>query len=81
MSKEPIKLFVGRGLAYPGPGDMANGIYTAHSHPSMQQHFNAEVNYVWPDPRGEFRGFPIEPSYKDVAKAVKSDEKLYKMLD
>lgn len=75
--------FIEHGVHYVfpvSPGGMENGIYTAHSHPFMQQHFSGEINYVWPEMRGEFRGFSIEPLYKDVVKAAKIDEKLYKML-
>src|SRR5689334_11799006 len=48
--------FIEHGLHYvfpANPGTMVNGIYTSHSHPSMQQHFQSELNYVWPDPRGQ----------------------------
>lgn len=75
--------FIEHGLHYvfPAlPGTMVNGIYTAHSHPFMQQHFSSELNYVWPDPRGEVRGLSIEPLYKGQVKAVKEDETLYLML-
>jgi predicted transcriptional regulator len=75
--------FIEYGLRYVypvKPGSMVNGIYTAHSHPFMQQQFKSEVNYVWPSERGPVRGLSIEPLYKDVVKAAISDEKLYKML-
>ena len=35
---------------------------------------------MWPDARGELRGYSIEPLYKEVLKAVQQDENLYKML-
>lgn len=75
--------FIEHGVHYVfpvNPGGMENGIYTAHSHPFMQQYFSGEINFVWPEMRGKFRGFSINPLYKDVVKAVKLDEKLYKML-
>ena len=75
--------FIEHGLHYvfPAlPGSMTNGIYTAHSHPFMQQHFFSELNYVWPDPRGEVRGLGIEPLYKEQVKAAKNDDTLYLML-
>ena len=62
------------------PGGMVNGIYTAHSHPFMKQHFSSELNYVWPDPRGEVRGLSIEPLYKEQVKAARKDEALYLMM-
>lgn len=62
------------------PGTLINGLYTAHSHPYMQKKFPSELQYVWPDPRGEAQGFLIEPLYKQQVKAVKLDEQLYFML-
>lgn len=62
------------------PGSMANGIYTAQSHPWMSKQFRAEIQYVWPYPRGEVRGLAIEPLYPAVVYAVQNDEQLYKML-
>lgn len=62
------------------PGTMTNGMYTAHSHPFMQQYFSSELNYVWPDPRGEVRGLSIEPLYVEAGSASKQDGYLYKML-
>ncbi len=75
--------FIEHGLHYvfPAlPGTMVNGLYTAHSHPIMQQQFSSELNYVWPDPRGEVRGLSIEPLYKHQVKASRADDKLYFML-
>jgi len=62
------------------PGTMVNGLYTAHSHPFMQTHFQSELNYVWPDPRGEVRGLSIEPLYKNQVNAARLDATLYLML-
>jgi len=75
--------FIEHGLHYvfPAlPGTMVNGLFTAHSHPIMQQQFQSELNYVWPDPRGEVRGLSIEPLYKHQVKASRIDDKLYFML-
>jgi hypothetical protein len=62
------------------PGGMVNGIPTAHSHPFLQQYFESEQAYVWPDIRGEKRGGSIEPLYSKQVLAVKEDEQLYKLL-
>ena len=62
------------------PGGIVNGMYTAHSHPFMQQHFAGENAFVWPDITGNGRGQSIMPLYKDVIKACRQDEDLYKML-
>jgi hypothetical protein len=75
--------FLEHGLHYvfpAAPGTMVNGIYTAHSHPFMQAQFQSELNYVWPDARGEYRGLSIEPLYKNQVSAVKFDPTLYLML-
>ena len=75
--------FIEHGLHYvfPAlPATMVNGIYTAHSHPIMQQQFSSELNYVWPDARGEVRGLSIEPLYKHQVKASKTDDELYLIL-
>lgn len=81
--RQSLLNFIEYGLryVYPAkPGAMVNGIYTAHSHPFMQQQFRSEINYAWPKERGSVRGLSIEPLYKEVVKAVMLDEKLYKML-
>ena len=75
--------FIEHGLHYVFPAiptGMVNGIPTAHSHPFMKQYFHSELEYVWPEPRGNKRGLAIEPLYKDVPKAALEDDKLYKML-
>jgi hypothetical protein len=83
VHKKSLLEFIEHGLQYvfPAiPGGLVNGIYTAHSHPFMKAQFNTEFEYVWPEPRGAFRGFSIEPLYKDAVKAIMLDEKLYRML-
>ncbi|MGK2863045.1 MAG: hypothetical protein ACSLE0_14010 [Chitinophagaceae bacterium] len=81
--RQSLMEFLEHGLHYVfpvHPGTMVNGIYTAHSHPFMQKHFQSELQYVWADPRGEFRGLSIEPFYKQQVKAAKLDEALYSIL-
>jgi hypothetical protein len=62
------------------PGTMENGLYTAHSHPFMQQFFTSELNYVWPDAEGIERGLSIQPLYKEAVKAARVDAVLYEMM-
>ncbi|SFD09975.1 hypothetical protein SAMN05518672_101469 [Chitinophaga sp. CF118] len=62
------------------PGQTVTGIPTAHSHPFYKEHFSSESDYVWPDNEGTTRGLMIEPLYKNVIKAVKDNEQLYKLL-
>ena len=80
--RKSLMEFIEHGLHYvfPAlPGSMVNGLYTAHSHPFMQQHFSSELNYVWPEARGEVRGLSIEPLYKEQVKAAHKDSTLYLM--
>jgi len=60
------------------PGGIVNGLYTAHSHPFMQQHFSSLFGYVWPDVTGKNRGQSVQPLYKEVVKASMLDAELYK---
>jgi hypothetical protein len=62
------------------PGALVRGIPTAHSHPDMKKKIISSEDYVWPDADGKARGQAIEPLTKSVVKAVKQDEKLYKLL-
>jgi hypothetical protein len=62
------------------PGGIVNGLYTAHSHPSVEQYFHSKEAFVWPDVTGEDRGQALEPLYKEVVKAALNDSNLYKML-
>jgi hypothetical protein len=81
--RQSLMEFIEHGLRYvfPAiPGTMVNGLYTAHSHPFMKGQFPSEMNYVWPDARGEVRGLAIGPLYKEQVKAAQSDPTLYLML-
>lgn len=81
--RQALMEFIEFGLRYvfpARPGTLVNGLFTAHSHPFMQQQFSSELNYVWPDPRGEVRGLAIKPLYKDVVKAAQLDPTLYLMM-
>ncbi len=62
------------------PGSIMTGIATAHSYPFYNKQFKSEMNYVWPDENGDMRGQAIQPLYKNGVKAVKQDEKLYRLL-
>jgi hypothetical protein len=62
------------------PGALVRGIPTAHSHPDMKKKIISSEEYVWADADGRARGQAIEPLAKSVVKAVKQDEKLYKLL-
>lgn len=62
------------------PGSMVTGIPTAHSYSFYAVKFTSEMNYAWPDDTGTMRGLSIIPLYKNVVKAVRLDDELYKLL-
>lgn len=88
FKKEKIKRqnlleFLEHGVKYvfpSEPGTMVKGIPTAHSHPFMKQHFQSDLNYVWPDPSGKVMGLLIEPFYSKQIDAVKIDSQFYKLM-
>ena len=81
--RQNLMEFIEHGIHYvfpQVPGSMVTGIGTAHSHPFYKSHFKTELEYAWPDENGNIRGLSIEPLYKNIVKAVKSDDELYKLL-
>lgn len=62
------------------PGAMVRGIPTAHSHPLIKNKFISDMNYVWPDNKGEVLGLTIEPFYPKQVDAVIEDQEYYKLL-
>ena len=83
VNRQSLLEFLEHGVRYVFPqqlGSMVRGIPTAHSHPDMKKHFISEMNFVWPDNKGEAMGLMIEPFYKKQAEAVKEDQKFYKLL-
>src|SRR5580658_6455140 len=64
--RQSLMEFLEHGLHYvfPAlPGSMVNGVFTAHSHPFMKVRFASDLNYVWPDTRGDEGGLSILPLY------------------
>lgn len=83
VNRQNLMEFIKHGLRYVFPaetGTMVRGIPTAHSYSFMKQHIKSELQYVWPDIKGETRGLAIQTLYGNQVKAVKEDEKLYKLL-
>lgn len=64
------------------PGSLVRGIPTAHAAPVLAGSLLSagEQASVWEDARGSFLGMRIEPLYKSVPRAVRSDAELYAML-
>jgi hypothetical protein len=62
------------------PGSMVRGLPTAHSHPFMKNNFISDLNYVWPDSKGNVMGLAIEPFYPRQVEAAIEDQEYYKLL-
>lgn len=83
INRQNLLEFLEHGVRYvfpQQPGSMVRGIPTAHSHPEMKKLFISEMNYVWPDNKGEAMGLMIEPFYKKQVEAVKEDQEYYRLL-
>ena len=83
VNRQNLLDFLTHGVSYvfpQQPGAMVRGIPTSHSHPFMKKKFISELNYVWPDNKGDDMGLMIEPFYPKQIEAVKEDEEYYKLL-
>jgi len=59
---------------------MVRGIPTAHSQNNIKDNFISDLNYVWPDAKGEVMGLLIEPLYPKQVLAVKNDLFFYELM-
>ena len=83
VSRQNLFEFLEHGVRYvfpQEPGTMARGIPTAHAHPFMKNSFISELDFVWPDNKGNMMGLTIQPFYKKQVEAVQEDELFYKLL-
>lgn len=83
INRHSLMEFLEHGVRYvfpQQPGTLARGIPTAHSHPVMKNIFISEMNYVWPDVKGEVMGLMIEPFYPKQVEAIKQDSIFYELL-
>ena len=83
INRQNLMEFLEYGVRYvfpQKPGSLIRGIPTAHSHPLMKNSFISEVNYVWPDIKGEVMGLMIEPFYPKQVEAIKLDPVFYELL-
>lgn len=83
INRQNLLEFLEHGVRYvfpQQPGAMVRGTPTAHSHSFMKEIFISEMNYVWPDNKGETMGLMIEPFYPRQVEGVKEDPKYYKLL-
>ncbi|MDP1803139.1 MAG: hypothetical protein Q8L81_17390 [Bacteroidota bacterium] len=83
INRQNLMEFLEHGLRYvfpQQPGSFLRGLPTAHSHPLIKKVFISEMNYVWPDNRGDVMGLAIEPFYAKQTLAAKEDKLFYKLL-
>lgn len=83
VNRQNLMEFLEHGIKYvfpQQPGAMVRGIPTAHSHPFLKEYFISEMNYVWPDSKGEIIGLSIEPLYPKQIHAVKDKPDFYKLM-
>ena len=82
--RKPLEEYLLHGVRYAFPakrGSLARGIPTAYAAPPLSAQISLdELPPVWPDPEGQTKGYAIEPLYRSVPKAVKSNPKLYELL-
>lgn len=79
-----LEEFLVHGLKYTFPVipmRQTRGIATGISASPIKEQISASSEvYVWPDPKGDIRGYAITPLYRTVPQAVQSDSKLYELL-
>lgn len=83
INRQNLFEFLEHGVRYvfpQQPGSLVRGIPTGHSHFFMKKKFMSEMNYVWPDQKGEVMGLMIEPFYPKQVEAIKEDQLFYKLL-
>ena len=83
--KRALEEFLFHGLKYvfpPERGEPTRGQPTSYAGPILQEHIlhGEDQKPVWPDPEGKVKGYAFEPLYPSVIKAIKVDEKLYRLL-
>lgn len=83
---QALEEFLVHGIKYAFPaerGSLTRGLPTAYAAPPLNKIISAaesEQPPVWPDPEGSVRGYKLEPLYRSVPKAARSDKKLYELL-
>ncbi|SDO98407.1 hypothetical protein SAMN05216196_11516 [Lutimaribacter pacificus] len=84
-SRRNLYEFIAHGMKFVfpvKPGSMSRGLPTAFAAPMLEGQLMSagEDIYVWPYAQGNERGQSIEPLFKSVPEAAKSDERLYEYL-
>lgn len=82
--RKPLEEYLLHGVryAFPAkPGPLTRGTPTGYAAPPLADHISSnDLPPVWPDPEGETKGYAVEPLYRAVPKAARSDPKLYELL-
>ena len=82
--RKPLEEYLLHGVRYAFPaklGSLARGMPTAYAAPPLSPRISSDdLPPVWPDPEGTVRGLALEPLYRTVPRAAKSDPKLYELL-
>jgi hypothetical protein len=84
-NRKALLEFLTHGIKYAFPAErrgLTRGLPTAHAAPPLKEQFAAtdEPPLVWADPEGTVRGEELEPLYRSVPKAARSDQQLYELL-
>lgn len=75
--------FLEHGLRYvfpAEPGNLRQGVPTAHSGPILAEQIDSEEPYVWPSPNGSVRGRAIEPLVPKASELPQRSPAAYEML-
>ena len=79
-----VNEFLVHGLKYVfpvTPGPIVRGFRTVHTPPFNNDKLSSQLDiFVWPHPEGDKKGFSVEPLYKTVPEAFRSDEVFYQLL-
>jgi hypothetical protein len=84
-NRKALLEFLVHGIKYVFPAErrgFTRGLPTAHAAPPLKEQFASsdEPPPVWADPEGTVRGEELEPLYRSVPRAARSDQRLYELL-
>lgn len=82
--RKALEDYLLHGVQYAFPakrGPVVRGMPTAYAAPPLSLEISSdELPPVWEDPDGTTRGYAVEPLYRSVPRAAKSDAQLYALL-
>lgn len=82
--RKPMEEYILHGLRYAFPaerGPISQGMPTSvAAKPLSEIFFSGSDIPVWPDPKGEARGYSLTPLYESAPQAARRDPKLYELL-